>query len=79
MCTFDFQLGQGRTHTWRQSRALKKIFTQNLHKLKDISHIFTRPASAIKVVEIDRDVQTTSHKRNRNFTAAGANQIESPL
>ncbi|CAF1489860.1 unnamed protein product [Rotaria sordida] len=47
MCTFNPQFGQGMTHACRQARELAKIFQENCHKLKDISHIFNRRASAI--------------------------------
>ncbi|CAF1326243.1 unnamed protein product [Rotaria sp. Silwood1] len=47
MCTFNPQFGQGMTHACRQARELSKIFAENCHKLKDISHIFNSRASAI--------------------------------
>ncbi|CAF1177439.1 unnamed protein product [Rotaria sordida] len=47
MCTFNPQYGQGMTHACRQARELDKIFAANCYKLKDISHIFNRHASAI--------------------------------
>ncbi|CAF0828717.1 unnamed protein product [Didymodactylos carnosus] len=47
MCTFNPALGQGMTHACRQARELGKVFAENYHKLKDISHIFNRRASAI--------------------------------
>jgi 2-polyprenyl-6-methoxyphenol hydroxylase-like FAD-dependent oxidoreductase len=47
MCTFNPQYGQSMTHACRQARELDKIFDENCHKLKDISHIFNRRASAI--------------------------------
>ncbi|CAF1025250.1 unnamed protein product [Rotaria sordida] len=47
MCTFNPQYAQGMTHACRQARELGKIFGENCHKLKDISHIFNRRASKI--------------------------------
>ncbi|CAF1095091.1 unnamed protein product [Rotaria sordida] len=47
ICTFNPTYGQGMTHACRQARELRKIFQENCHKLKDISHIFNRRASAI--------------------------------
>ncbi|CAF0878183.1 unnamed protein product [Rotaria sordida] len=47
MCTFNPGYAQGMTHACRQARELGKIFQENCHKLKDISHIFNRRASAI--------------------------------
>ena len=47
MCAFNPQYGQGMTHACRQARELGNIFYNNFHKLKDISHIFNRRASAI--------------------------------
>jgi hypothetical protein len=47
MCAFNPQFGQGMTHACRQARELNRIFKENSHQLKDISHIFNSRASKI--------------------------------
>ncbi|CAF1439504.1 unnamed protein product, partial [Rotaria sordida] len=47
MCTFNPVFGQGMTHACRQARELTKIFAENCHKLRDISHIYNSRASVI--------------------------------